>query len=310
MKVLVTGGAGFIGSHIVDALVGEGHDVAVVDDLSTGDKGQVNSKARLHAVDFTDLAALSKVFEAEQPEVVSHHGAQADVRHSMADPSHDARVNVVGSVGVLQLSAQYGVRKLIFASTCAVYSEPRYLPMDESHPTGPQSAYGTSKLAVESYLKFFSDARGLRYTTFRYGNVYGPRQNPHGEAGVVAIFARQILAGVQPTIFGDGSKTRDYVFVDDIVHANLSALGNAGDGEVFNLARGEEVSDFEVFDAVRKATGVSSMEPAYAEKRPGEAQRVGLSCAKARERLGWTPRVGLNEGAPAAVEYLMGRPEP
>ena len=303
MRVLVTGGAGFIGSHIVDALIKEGHDVAVVDDLSSGDARQVNPKARLHSVDITDAQSLAKVFAKERPELVSHHGAQTNVRRSMADPSFDARVNVVGSVSVLQLCADHGVRKLVFASTCAVYAEPCYLPMDESHPTGPQSAYGAGKLAVEGYLRLFADAHGLRYTTFRYGNVYGRRQNPDGEAGVVAIFASQLLAGARPTIFGDGTKTRDYVSVEDVVNANLLALGETGDNDVFNLARGEEVSDFEIFDAVRKATDTLSVEPIYAEKRPGEAERVGLDCTKARQRLGWAPKVQLQEGVRMVIDY-------
>jgi UDP-glucose 4-epimerase len=307
MRVLVTGGAGFIGSHIVDLLINEGYDVAVVDDLSSGDARQVNPKARLHSIDITDAQSLAKVFAKERPEVVSHHAAQTNVRHSMADPAFDARVNVVGSVSVLQLCADHGVRKLVFASTCAVYSEPRYLPMDESHPTGPQSAYGAGKLAVEGYLRLFADAHGLRYTTFRYGNVYGPRQDPRGEAGVVAIFTTQLLTGIQPTIFGDGNKTRDYVAVEDVAYANLLVLGDAGDNQVFNVAWGEGVSDFGVFNAVRKASGVT-MEPLYTDRRPGEAEHVSLDCARARDQLGWTPTVQLREGTLKMVDAIRARP--
>lgn len=307
MRVLVTGGAGFIGSHIVDALIKEGHDVAVVDDLSSGDARQVSPKARLYCVDITDTQSLAKVFAKERPEVVSHHAAQTNVRHSVADPAFDARVNVVGSVSVLQLCADHDVRKLVFASTCAVYSEPSYLPMDELHPTGPQSPYGVGKLAVEGYLRLFADARGLRYTTFRYGNVYGRRQNPEAEAGVVAIFARQLLAGDRPTIFGDGTKTRDYVAVEDVACANLLVLGDAGDNQVFNVAWGEGVSDFGVFNAVRKASGVT-MEPLYTDRRPGEAEHVSLDCARARDQLGWTPNVQLREGTLNVVDAIRAQP--
>ena len=306
MKVLVTGGAGFIGSHIVDALVEQRHDVAVVDDLSGGSPDHVNSRASMHRVDITDSAALEEVFERERPEIVDHHAAQISVRESMADPVRDARVNVLGTVAILQLCVKYGVGRVIFASSSAVYSEPQYYPMDEGHEVRPQSAYGVSKLAAESYVRLYGDVYGIRYKLFRYGNVYGPRQNPEGEAGVVSIFARQLEEGTQPTIFGDGTKTRDYVYVADIARANLLALGDAGDNEVFNIARGAEVSDLEVFDAVRRATG-SGAEPAYAPKRPGEADRVGLDRSKARLLLGWEPQTAFADGVRQAVAYVRGR---
>ena len=303
MRVLVTGGAGFIGSHIVDALIDEGHDVSVVDNLSKGDSAQVNPGARLVDLDITDTDALAEAFASERPEVVSHHAAQTNVRHSMADPSADAQVNVIGSINVLRQCVEHGVSKLIFASSCAVYSESRHILMDESHPVGPQSAYGMGKYAAEGYIRLFSDIHGLRYTIFRYGNVYGIRQNPGGEAGAVAIFTSQLLGGVQPTIFGDGTKTRDYVSVEDVVDANLLALGETGDNDVFNLGLGLEVSDFEIFDAVRKATDTLSVAPIFAAKRPGEAERVGLDCTRARERLGWTAEVRLEKGVRSVVDY-------
>ena len=302
MRVLVTGGAGFIGSHIVDSLVQEGHQVAVVDDLSTGRADNLNPGARVYSASITDLPALDEVFAREAPHLVSHHAAHTSVRHSMADPSFDAEVNVVGSINVLQLCVKHGARKLLFASSCAVYSEPSYLPMDESHPVRPQSAYGVAKYAVESYVRFHADVHGLTHTIFRYGNVYGPRQNPQAEAGVVAIFAGQLLRGVQPAIFGDGSKTRDYVFVEDVVKANLLAMGERGDNEVYNLGLGEEVSDLEIFEAVRQATG-ADVEPIYGEKRTGEADRVRLDCSKAREGLAWVPKVQIKEGVLRAVAH-------
>ena len=303
MRVLVTGGAGFIGSHLVDALVERGHDVSIVDDLSAERSGFINPHARFHEVSITDVDGLSRVFAEERPEAVSHNAAQISVRSSMADPSFDAQVNVVGSVNVLQLAVTHGCERVLFASTGAVYSEPVHLPMDESHPAVPASAYGTSKLAVESYLRLYSEVHGLQYVAFRCGNVYGPRQDPGGEAGVVPIFASRMLSGRQVTIYGDGSKTRDYVYISDVVEANLAAMRLPGAAQVLNLARGVEVSDYEVFDLVRSAVG-SNVEPVYAEKRPGEVDRVCIDSSRASEVLGWTPTVEPAEGIRRTVEHL------
>ena len=223
----------------------------------------------------------------------------------MADPAHDAQVNILGSLNVLQCCARQGVERLIFASTCAVYAKPLRLPMDEDHPTRPESVYGASKLSVESFVRLYGDAYGLRHKILRYGNVFGPRQNPNGEAGVVAIFTGQMRRGERPTIFGDGNKTRDYVYVSDIVAANIAALGDAGDNETYNLARGVGVSDYEIFDAVRTAVG-ASVEPKYAPVRPGEAAAVSLDSSKARKALGWTPQVGLAEGIRRVAENFKG----
>ena len=300
MKTLVTGGAGFIASHIVDALLDDGNDVAVVDNMSSGRAENLNPRTRTHRVDISDPSALDEVFAREKPDVVSHHAAQISVRHSMEGPELDARVNIIGSVNVLQSCIKHGVNKLVFASSAAVYSEPRYIPMDEGHPAAPQSGYGLSKHTAERYIELYAGAKGMAYTVFRYGNVFGPRQDPHGEAGVIAIFTDQLLTGVQPTIFGDGTKTRDYVFVEDVVRANLAAMTGAGDDDTFNLARGVEVTDFEVFDAVRRATG-SSAEPIYADKRPGETERFSLDCAKAKRVLEWTPQTGFDAG----VEHVV-----
>ena len=307
MKVLVTGGAGFIGSHVVDALLQGGHDVAVMDDLSTGNLDNVNPGARLYDLSITgDGPSLEEVFAQERPQVVNHHAAQTSVRLSMSDPSFDARVNVIGSINILQQCVTHGVERMIFASSCAVYTEPLYIPMDECHSIGPQSAYGLAKHTVENYARLYSGAFGLRYVVLRYGNVFGPRQNPHGEAGVMAIFVHQLSNGISPTIYGDGTKTRDYVYVGDIARANLIAMGGDGDGEVFNLARGVEVTDYEVFDAIREATGVG-IEPIYGQKRPGEADRVALDCSKAKRLLGWSPEVSLQEGIRNAVEHYRTR---
>ncbi len=227
VKVLVTGGAGFIGSHLVDALLARGDQAIVVDDLSAGRETNLNPAAPLYRIDIRDMAALDQVFVREQPEIVSHHAAQTDVRRSMGDPACDAQVNIIGFVNLLQLCAKYGVRKVLFASTSAVYPEPEFVPSDETHPVRPLSAYGLSKYAGEKYLEFDGEVYGLRFTIFRYGNVYGPRQDPSGEAGVVAIFSQQMLSGIQPTLYRDGHKTRDYIYVDDVVLANLLAMGKS-----------------------------------------------------------------------------------
>jgi UDP-glucose 4-epimerase len=302
VKILITGGAGFIGSHIGDKLAEMGNRVIIVDDLSAGKEENINPQASFYKLDIRDRESLERVFAQEQPEIVNHHAAQTDVRRSMQDPIFDAQVNVLGSINVIDLSLKYRVRKVIFASTSAVYPEPKYLPADERHPINPLSAYGISKYTTEHYLHLYFDTYGLRYTTFRYGNVYGPRQYPDGEAGVVAIFSEQMLSGVQPTIFGDGSKTRDYVNIDDIVRANMLVMEGLGDGQVFNLGWAREVTDFEVFDAVRKAVGVE-VEPVYDKKRPGEVERICLDSSKAKARLNWSPRIILEEGIPLTVEY-------
>ena len=303
MRVLVTGGAGFIGSHVVDALLHEGHEVTVVDDLSTGRRDHLNPAARFYQASVTDFDGLAKVFANERPEFVSHHAAQKSVRDSMANPSFDALVNVVGSVNVFELSMRHGCERVVFASTSAVYSEPVDLPMNESHPARAQSGYGTSKLAAEGYLRFYGDVYGTRHVVFRYGNIYGPRQDPKGEAGVVAIFAKQILEGQHPTIYGDGAKTRDYVFVSDVVSANLAAMESVNLSEVMNLGRGIQVTDYEIFNLVRRAVG-SDIQPVYADKRPGEADRISLDAARAAEVLKWRPTVAPEEGIQRTVDYF------
>ena len=302
MRVLVTGGAGFIGSHIVDALIERGDAVFVVDDLSEGRRANLNPDARMFNVSVNDAAGLAKAFAEAKPDVVSHHAAQISVRNSMYDPTHDAQVNIIGSLNVLQCAVKHDVERIVFASTSAVYAKPSHLPMDETHPLSPESVYGVSKLSVENFIRLYSDAYGIKHKIFRYGNVFGPRQNPHGEAGVVAIFTGQFLRGEQPTIFGDGTKTRDYIYISDIVAANTAALGDAGDNDTYNIARGIGVSDFEIFDAVRGASD-SHTQPKYAPVRPGEAMHVSLDPAKAMHALSWQPRVSLYEGILQVVEH-------
>jgi UDP-glucose 4-epimerase len=307
VKILVTGGAGFIGSHVVDALVREGHSVAVVDDLSMGRREHVHSAARFHQVDIRDRGALEAVFRDERPDVVNHHAAQGNLRRSMREPSFDASVNVVGSLHLFELSLAYGVRTFINVSSGgAVYGEPQSLPVDEGHPIRPASVYGVSKYAVERYLEVLGGDSGPDVAVLRYANVYGPRQDPRGEAGVVAIFARQMLAGERPTIFGDGAKTRDYVHVEDVVRANLLALRTAAPGGVYNLGAGREVSDRRIFELVRGAVG-ATVEPIFGSKRPGEIDRICLDASRAKADLGWEPAVALEDGIARTVTWYRER---
>lgn len=301
MKVLVTGGAGFIGSHLVDRLIEIGHEVAVVDNLSTGKEENINRRAKFYRLDIRD-SKLEEVFASETPEIVNHHAAQVSVTKSVTEPLWDAQINILGSLNLLELARPYKVKKFIYASTGgAVYGEPEYIPADEEHKVAPLSPYGISKFMVEKYIAVYGHNYGLPYTILRYSNVYGPRQDPHGEAGVVAIFNQQMLANIQPTIFGDGSKTRDYVYVADIVEANILALSQ-GDGEIYNLGWGKEITDYSIFDEVRKALNYSG-EPSYSSKRPGEVENIALNAAKARKSLGWEPKISLTEGIKEATSY-------
>ena len=302
MKILVTGGAGFIGSHVVDRFVDDGHDVSVVDSLVSGDADQVHPEATLYEVDIRD-PKVEEVFEEVRPQVVVHHAAQMDVRRSVTDPIYDAEVNILGTLRLLEYGRTRGLERFVHISTGgAVYGEPREMPVSEDHPIDPLSPYGVTKHTAEHYLFIYRQLYGLPYVVLRYANVYGPRQSVHGEAGVVAIFSERILKGERCTIFGDGSKTRDYVFVGDIVEANVAALSK-GDGGIFNLGRGVQTSDFEVFDEVRKALGVPDVECLYDEKRPGEIEHICLTPARAKEGLGWEPTVDFAEGIGRTVGF-------
>jgi len=303
MKILVTGGAGFIASHIVDRYLQLGHQVAVIDNLSTGRRENLNPAASFYEVDITDADHIAEVFEAERPQIVNHHAAQMDVRRSVDEPVFDAHTNVIGSLNVIGSALQVGVEKIIYASTGgAIYGELDYSPADEDHPIRPLSPYGISKHAVEHYLYLYQHLEGLNFTVLRYANVYGPRQNPHGEAGVVAIFGKQMLAGQQATIFGDGTDTRDYVFVGDVVKANQLAL-EAGSGQIFNISTGVAISVQEIFDTVAEASGYQG-EPSYAPPRPGDVRHNALNSTKAQQLLGWTPEMTLAQGIALTVDYL------
>ncbi|MBI4611371.1 MAG: NAD-dependent epimerase/dehydratase family protein [Candidatus Rokubacteria bacterium] len=303
MKILVTGGAGFIGSHVVDRYVAEGHQVAVVDNLISGRREFVNPAARLYPMDIRS-PRLAEVFEAERPGVVNHHAAQPDVRRSVTDPGLDASVNVLGSLNVLTCCRRFGVRRLIYASTGgAVYGDTAVLPTPEDHPTRPASPYGVSKLAAEHYLACGSALYGINTLVLRYANVYGPRQNPLGEAGVVAIFTYRLLRGEPAIVNGDGEQTRDYVYVGDVVEANLRALEQPEAAGVLNIGTGVETSVVQLFRSLQAAAGGRG-EARHGPPKAGEQRRSVLDITLAKRLLGWTPRVTLEEGLRRTVEYF------
>jgi UDP-glucose 4-epimerase len=307
MRILVTGGAGFIASHVSDRLLALGQHVAIVDNLSTGKRENLPAAATFYEIDIRDKA-LDQVFETEKPQVVIHHAAHANVAESVRNPGYDASVNIGGSINLFECCAKHDVEKIIYASTGgALYGEACYLPADEVHPIDPVSPYGVSKYAVEQYLYAYRENHGLEYVVLRYPNVYGPRQDSHGEAGVVAIFSLQLLTGQQPTIFGDGSKTRDYCYVSDIVDANVLAL-NSPHTSTYNLGRGIEITDLEVFESVQEAVGVQ-IEPQFAAVRPGEVEHIALDASKAERELGWKWKVDLIEGVAGAVEFYRAESE-
>ncbi len=305
MKVMVTGGAGFIGSHVVDACLAAGHEVVVIDDLSTGKRENVNPQARLHVLDMCDEAALEAVMAQERPEVISHQAAKANVRESMVKPQLYARVNVLGSLALLEAARRHGVRKMVYASTGgAVYGEPRYLPADEDHPIDPLDPYGASKHFVEHYLFIYRKHFGIDYTVLRYANVYGPRQDPLGEAGVVAIWTAQMLKGEPAVIFGSGEQERDFVYVGDIARANVLALSQ-GSGEIINLGSSIGTSINQVFDLVKASTGYAG-ERIHREAKQGEVFRSYITNAKAKAFLGWQPNISLKEGLALTVSHFRG----
>jgi UDP-glucose 4-epimerase len=302
MKILVTGGAGFIGSHIVDAFCSAGHHVAVVDDLSTGFRHNMAPGIRLYEVDIRD-ARLAEVFKSEKPEIVCHQAARANVRESFEKPLLYAEVNVVGSLNILECCRMSGVKKIIYASTGgAVYGPPRQLPVPENHPINPLDPYGASKHHVEHYLHLYRKNFGLSYTSLRYPNVYGPRQNPFGEAGVVAIFSRLMLDKGRPVINGSGDQERDFVNVSDISRANVLAL-EKGDGEILNVGSGIGTSIKMIYEELAKLTDYRE-EAVHGPAMAGEVNKIFLNADRAREILGWTPKVGLTEGLKTTVEFF------
>lgn len=306
MRILVSGGAGFIGSHVVDAYLVAGHDVAIVDDLSTGRAENVNPRARFHRVDLRDRATVERVLAAERPEVVNHHAAQLDVRRSVADPAFDAAVNLIGLLNLIEAARPHGLRRIILASSGGVvYGDSQGLPTREEHPTEPISPYGVAKLASERYLHFYAHVYGLPSVWLRYANVYGPRQNPHGEAGVIAIFTTLLLEGGAPVINGSGAQTRDYVFVGDVVRANLLALERDCAGPL-NIGTGVETDVNRLFALLCDAAGHHPGER-HGPAKPGEQSRSVLDARRAGEALGWRAETPLAEGLRHTVTWFRER---
>jgi len=305
MRILVTGGAGFIGSHIVDQCVAAGHEVAIVDSLweEGGGKGEnLSPKARFFHADITDEARLQSIFDEIRPEVVSHQAAQHSVAISTRDPRLDARVNVLGLLNVLTNCTRAGTRKIIFASSGATYGTPARLPIDEEVPQRPESPYGITKMVAEYYLRYWQEANNLTYTALRYGNVYGPRQDPNGEAGVIAIFAKRFLDHKAVRIDWDGEQKKDYVYVEDIARANLLAIEH-GDNDIFCLGTGRAASVNELYQVLAKITGYKP-EVVRAPKRPGDIYLAYFDYSKAERVLGWKPQVTLEEGIEKTVEFF------
>jgi UDP-glucose 4-epimerase len=305
MRILVTGGAGFIGSHIVDQCIAMGYEVAVIDNLweeGGGKKQNLNPKARFFRADITDDAALQSIFDEVRPEVVSHQAAQHSVAISTKNPQLDARVNVLGLLNVLTNCTRVGTRKIVFASSGATYGTPARLPIDEGVPQHPESPYGITKMVAEHYLRYWQEANGLSYTALRYGNVYGPRQDPNGEAGVIAIFAKRFLKHETLRIDWDGEQKKDYVFVGDVARANLLAI-ESGDNDIFCIGTGRGASVNEIYDALATIIGYKP-EIVRAPKRPGDIYLAYFDCQKAEQVLGWKPQVTLEEGIGKTVEFF------
>jgi UDP-glucose 4-epimerase len=305
MKVLVTGGAGFIGSHVVDTFIAAGHDVLVVDNLSTGKRANLNAKARFFQLDILDPKTADLIRD-EKPDVLDHHAAQMDVRRSVADPVFDARTNILGTIGLLEASRQAGVKRVLFVSSGgAVYGEQETFPAPETHPTWPVSPYGVSKRAGELYAFFYQTEYRLPFLAFRYANVYGPRQDPHGEAGVVAIFSGRMLRGEDVTVNGDGTQTRDYVYVGDVARANLLALERDVRGPV-NIGTGVETDVNALARLLLDAAGSKSV-VRHGPAKSGEQRRSVVDVRRAAAELGWRPEVPLAEGLRRTVEFFRTR---
>jgi len=300
---MVTGGAGFIGSHVVDTFLANGYKVVVVDDLSTGRLSNLNPDATFYQVDIRS-PEMEEIFVEEEPDFIDHHAAQMDVRRSVDDPLFDAEVNVLGSIKLIELARKHQVKRFIYISTGgAVYGEPEYLPCDEAHPVNPICPYGASKHTVEHYLYMYQELYDLDYVVLRYPNVYGPRQDPHGEAGVVAIFTGQMLKGEQVVINGDGKQERDFVYVEDCARANLLALTAENPNTIFNLGYGYGTSINDIYSNLKEATDYK-MSAINGPEKAGETQRIYLEASKARQEMDWMPTVGLEEGLGKTVEYF------
>lgn len=308
MKIVITGGAGFIGSHIVDKYVEQGHDVVILDNLSTGRKENINPKATFFKIDIREKKEVDKVFQQFKPEILNHHAAQLDVRKSVANPTYDAQVNIVGLLNLLEAGRRNNLKKVVFASSGGVvYGDAKKIPTPEGyHPLQPLSPYGVSKLASEHYLYYYYKAYNISYLALRYANVYGPRQDPYGEAGVVAIFTQKLLKGQNTIINGDGNQTRDYVFVSDVVDANILATQSEYIGSL-NVGTGTETSVNDIFKLLVFLTNSKASEK-YGPSKIGEQQRSVLDITTTKKLLGWAPKYTLSQGMNKTVEFFKNQP--
>lgn len=307
MRILISGGAGFIGSHVADVLIERGHRVTILDNLVSGNEENVNRRAKFHKFDIGNRKRLEKLFEKVQPEAVFHFAAQINVRTSVEDPSADAMTNIMGSLSLIELAAKHGVKKFIFSSTGgAMFDDTTPRPTPESIPAAPLSPYGIAKLSIEHYLRFFRQVHGLPYIVLRYANVYGPRQNAHGEAGVISIFLTRMLEGTAPTINGDGLQTRDYVYVGDVAEANVKALDSTIEEGVFHIGTGIETSVNDIFRMLNWQFG-KAFEETHGSAKPGEISASALNARRAKEILGWEPKVALSEGLVATATWFKAR---
>lgn len=304
MKILVTGGAGFIGSHIVDAYIAEGHEVSVLDDLSSGKKKDIHKDAEFHQGNITNRAWVAEVVDRVKPDIINHHAAQMSVRKSVEDPVFDANVNVIGLLNLLEAARINTVKKIIFASSGgAVYGDARQIPTPDDYiPAEPLSPYGITKFVSEHYLRFYHQTYNIPYVALRYANVYGPRQNPHGEAGVIAIFVKKLLSGEPPVINGDGKQTRDYVYVGDVVEANAQAAKTAYIGTC-NIGTGKETNVLEIVGELKNILKTST-EAVHGPAKPGEQRRSCLGVSRAKETLDWKPKTALKEGLQKTIKFF------
>jgi UDP-glucose 4-epimerase len=303
-KILVTGGAGFIGSHVADSFISSGHKVVILDDLSTGFKENVNHKAEFFQMDIRS-PEVERIFEQGRFDVLCHHAAQVDLRKSMRDPVQDAEINMLGSLKLVFYCLKYEVHKIIFPSSAGVYGEQDYFPADEEHPLRPVSPYAMAKLVVERYLEFYHRSRGLKYVALRYSNVYGPRQIPEGEAGVVGIFCENLLNDQEAKIYGDGKQTRDFIFIDDVVGANVLAL-DYDKSEIFNIGTSVETDVNRIFNLIKENVG-SNQKEIHAPAVPGEQRRSALDVLKAKKELGWEPVFSLEKGIQKTIGFYKER---
>lgn len=300
MKLLVTGGAGFVGSHIVDQLLERGDKVVIIDNLVTGKREQVHSNAVFYRIDITD-PKLKQIVEQEKPDAIIHQAAQIQVPTSMEDPGYDASSNIIGTINLLEAARHSGVKKIVYASSAAVYGEPQYLPIDENHQTEPLSPYGVSKLTAEYYLKMYSKVYGISYSILRYANVYGIRQDPRGEGGVISILVDKILKNESFTIYGDGEQTRDYIYVSDVAKANIAAVSCPKNG-TYNIGTGKRTSLLELIKIFEAVSG-EKVSYQLGPERPGDIDHSYFQADKVRSALNWEPKVDLHSGLKATLDY-------